>query len=241
MTIIVCLAAVVFGYLLGSVPTGFLVGRARGVDLRSVGSGNIGATNALRVLGKKAGVIVLILDAAKGALACWGLPRLAEVVGPTAGSDQNLLSVLAGAGAILGHNYTCWLKFKGGKGVATSAGVLAVITPVALLLATAVWVIVFVVGRYVSLASISAALALPFLVWLTKGNSFLTAFAVLMAAVVIYAHRSNIKRLVNGTEHRFGRNKALDAAEEPLRGTDTTETTEFQRRQTGGVARTLEH
>ncbi|HOK76287.1 MAG TPA: glycerol-3-phosphate 1-O-acyltransferase PlsY [Verrucomicrobiota bacterium] len=241
MTIILCLAAVVFGYLLGSVPTGFLVGRARGVDLRSVGSGNIGATNALRVLGKKAGAMVLILDAAKGALACWGLPRLAAVVGPTAGSDQNLLSVLAGAGAILGHNYTCWLKFKGGKGVATSAGVLAVITPVALLLATAVWVIVFVVGRYVSLASISAALALPFLVWLTKGNSFLTAFAVLMAAVVIYAHRSNIKRLVNGTEHRFGRNKALDAAEEPLRGTDTTETTEFQRRQTGGVARTLEH
>ncbi|MGC8989317.1 MAG: glycerol-3-phosphate acyltransferase, partial [Verrucomicrobiia bacterium] len=140
--------------------------------------------------------------------------------------------------AILGHNYTCWLKFRGGKGVATSAGVLAVITPVALLLATAVWAIVFLVGRYVSLASISSALALPFLVWVTKGNSFLTAFAVLMAVVVIYAHRSNIKRLMNGTEHRFGRDRALEATEEHRRGADTTE---FQTRQTGGEARTADH
>lgn len=238
MTIILCLAAIVVGYLLGSVPTGFLVGRARGVDLRSVGSGNIGATNALRVLGKKTGAIVLILDAAKGALACWGVPRLATMVGPTAGADQNLLSVLAGAGAILGHNYTCLLRFRGGKGVATSAGVLAVITPTALLLAVAVWAIVFIVGRYVSLASISAALALPFLVWLTKGNSFLAAFAVVMAAVVIYAHRSNIKRLMNGTEHRFGRTKTSGAAEEPWRATDTAE---FQKTQPGGEAGTVDH
>jgi|YNPBryantNP2012_1023418.scaffolds.fasta_scaffold10960_3 glycerol-3-phosphate acyltransferase PlsY len=238
MTIILCLAAIVVGYLLGSVPTGFLMGRARGVDLRSVGSGNIGATNALRVLGKKAGAIVLILDAAKGALACWGVPRLATAIGPTVGADQTLLSVLAGAGAILGHNYTCWLRFRGGKGVATSAGVLAVITPAALLLATAVWVIVFAVGRYVSLASISAALALPFLVWFTKGNSFLAAFAVVMSAVVIYAHRSNIKRLMNGTEHRFGRTKAPGTAEEPQHGTDTTE---LQRRQPGGDAGTVGH
>lgn len=196
---------VVAGYLLGSIPTGFLVGRAKGVDLRAVGSGNIGATNTLRVLGKKAGAFVLLIDALKGAIACWVAPRLGAAIGADVSSDSNLLAVFAGSGAILGHNYTCWLRFRGGKGVATSAGVLLVLAPLAFLLEVVVWGTVFYLTRYVSVASITAAMTLPFLVALTKQTATLTVFASAMAIIVIYAHRSNIRRLLNGTEHRFGR------------------------------------
>ncbi|MCX8108656.1 MAG: glycerol-3-phosphate 1-O-acyltransferase PlsY [Verrucomicrobiae bacterium] len=203
MTELLYITTLVLGNLLGSVPTGFLVGRVRGVDLRTVGSGNIGATNTVRVLGKTAGAVVLTIDAAKGVLACWGIPRLFASVAPGFSPDRSLLAVVAGCGAILGHNYTCWLGFKGGKGVATSAGVLAVLAPVAFLLEVVVWGGVFLVSRYVSLASITAAVALPFLVWATEKNTLLTAFSTGIAVIVAYAHRSNIKRLMTRTEHRF--------------------------------------
>lgn len=207
MAVTLFLLTAVAGYCLGSIPTGFLVGRARGVDMRALGSGNIGATNALRVLGKTAGIVVLAVDVCKGFLACWGLPRVMAFVVPAAAPDhhQHLLAVAAGAGAILGHNYTCWLGFRGGKGVATSAGVLAVLTPMALLLAVAVWGVVFIASRYVSLASISAAAVLPLLVSLTGGKLALIIFTALMAVAVILGHRTNIGRLLNRTEHRFAR------------------------------------
>ncbi len=190
-------------YLIGSVPTGYLIGRARGVDLRALGSGNIGATNALRVLGKPAGILVLAVDALKGVLAAWGLPRIATTL--VSGPTIEPLTVMAGVAVILGHNYTCWLRFKGGKGIATSAGVLVVLVPLAFFLALLCWGGVFLLSRYVSLASVSSAVALPLLVWATRCSGTMIAFSAVLAAMAIYRHRPNLKRLRNGTEHRATR------------------------------------
>ncbi len=200
--------AAVGGYLAGSIPTGYLVAAAKGIDIRSVGSGNIGATNVFRVLGKAPGLLVLLADAAKGFLACWLLPHVPAVwneglKGSPAGQER--LALLAGVAAILGHNYSCWLKFRGGKGVATTAGVLLALVPKAFLVGLGVWLAVFGLSRYVSLASIAAALALPVAVWAVGSSSTLTAVATLLGALAIFKHRSNIQRLWQGTEHRFGR------------------------------------
>jgi acyl phosphate:glycerol-3-phosphate acyltransferase len=199
------------GYLLGSIPTGFLVGRAKGIDIRKAGSGNIGATNAFRILGRTAGALVLLADAAKGFLACWvaagpGASCLASMTTVPA-SAREQLAVMAGFAAILGHNYPCWLKFKGGKGVATTAGVLLALVPKALLIDLSVWLIVLGLSRYVSLASIAAALALPLAVWLAGGSPILIGLAALLGALAIYKHKANIRRLLLGTEHRLGRGK----------------------------------
>jgi glycerol-3-phosphate acyltransferase PlsY len=193
------------GYLLGSLPTGYLVGRARGVDIRREGSGNIGATNALRVLGKAAGLFVLTVDALKGLLAVLALGRwLPRTVGVAPGGTD-LTAVVAGVAAILGHNYTCWLGFKGGKGIATSAGVLLALMPAALGWCCLVWGVVFALSRYASLASISAAAALPFAVWFTGHEPLLTGVGLALGALAIYKHRANIRRLLEGTEHRWSR------------------------------------
>ncbi len=201
----------VAAYLLGSIPTGYLVARAKGVDIRAAGSGNIGATNVLRVLGKPAGVLVLLADAAKGFLACWLLPNLVPLVlGAPAGESAAARSGLAMAGgvaAIVGHNYTCWLRFKGGKGVATSAGVFLALAPLAVAILLVTWLVIFGLSRYVSVASVAAAVLLPLAVWLTGGGGVLTAVAVALGALAIYKHRSNLRRLRDGTEHRFGTRK----------------------------------
>jgi glycerol-3-phosphate acyltransferase PlsY len=182
------------------------------VDIRKAGSGNIGATNVLRVLGKPAGILVLAIDALKGALACWLLPAAAiALAGAEAAPEVEGLRIAAGLAAILGHNYTCWLRFKGGKGIATSAGVLLVWMPAALGLALLVWVLAFLVSGYVSLASVVAAFALPFIVWLTGGSATLIAVAAVLGALAIYKHRSNIQRLRAGTEHRFRRSRTNGA------------------------------
>jgi acyl phosphate:glycerol-3-phosphate acyltransferase len=199
----------VAAYLLGSLPTGYLAGKAKGIDIRTVGSGNIGATNVFRFLGKTAGLLVLLVDAAKGFLACWLLARggadFLQARASTAGVKLEWLEIIAGVGAILGHNYTCWLGFKGGKGVATTAGVLLALFPRAFLIGLGVWVLVFALSRYVALASIAAAAALPFAVWLCGAPSHLTVVAALLGVLAIWKHRSNIQRLCNGTEHRMGR------------------------------------
>jgi acyl phosphate:glycerol-3-phosphate acyltransferase len=213
------IATAAAAYLLGSIPTGYLAGRAKGLDIRTVGSGNIGATNAFRILGKTAGALVLLGDAAKGFLACWLLARLAAQHLLPSGSDPapalEYLSIVAGIAAILGHNYTCWLRFKGGKGVATTAGVLLALFPKAFLIGLGVWLLVLAVSRYVSLASISAALALPFAAWLCGASPTLIGVAAFLGALAIYKHRSNIRRLLDGTEHRFGRKAAGGSAESP--------------------------
>lgn len=196
---------ILIGYLLGSIPTGFLVAKARGVDIRTLGSGNIGATNVFRILGKPAGFFVLFADALKGWLAVAVVAELAwrQFVPGSGEAAREWLAICAGVAAVLGHNYTCWLHFKGGKGIATSAGVLAALVPWALLIILSIWILVFAFSRYVSLASISASATLPLATWLTTGSRRLTIITGLMAALAIYKHKSNIQRLLNGTENRI--------------------------------------
>ena len=198
-------------YLLGSIPTGYLVARARGVDIRTVGSGNIGATNALRVLGKSAGITVLVLDALKGFIAvAWlaeGLPSLFNL----SIADPQAHQVLAGVCAVLGHNYTCWLRFKGGKGIATTAGVYLALASLPLLIALGVFLLALLLTRYVSVGSIAAAVALPVAVWILKPHAILLAVATTALGVLaIYKHAGNIQRLLAGTESRMGK-KTQDA------------------------------
>ena len=204
---------VLIAYLLGSVPTGFLVAKARGIDIRTVGSGNIGATNVFRILGKPAGIFVLLADAAKGWLAVFVVARL--ISGwfyPEAGAlAQEWFRLCAGIAAILGHNYTCWLHFKGGKGIATSAGVLVALVPVPLLVVLGIWIIVFALSRYVSLASILAAFALPFAAWAFRGSQTMIFVTAALAALAIYKHKANIQRLINGTENRIGAQKRVSS------------------------------
>ena len=199
----------VLAYLLGSIPTGFLVGKAKGIDVRKVGSGNIGATNAFRIFGKAAGSFVLLADALKGFLACKILA--AGIAQMWAASDMatlhEQLPIIAGVSAVLGHNFTCWLKFKGGKGIATSAGVLVAWVPWALLIVFVTWLVVFGAGRYVSLASIAAAVVLPFAVWGTGGGATFIFITSALSALAIYKHKPNIRRLLDGTENRVGSNK----------------------------------
>src|SRR5438876_250842 len=171
--------------MLGSIPTGYLVAAARGIDIRTVGSGNIGATNVFRYFGVPAGIFVLLADAFKGWLAVVAVTRLLCSWLPAAASPQacEWLAIVSGLAAILGHNFTCWLHFKGGKGIATSAGVLVALVPSALLIILGIWILVFGLSRYVSLASICAAAALPFATWLTKRSATLTCITAAMAGL----------------------------------------------------------
>ncbi len=204
------IVAAMAGYLLGSIPTGFLLGRLWGIDIRAIGSGNIGATNAFRALGAKGGAIVLLVDAAKGWLAATvAAGAICSWFWPEATTrQQEWFAILAGLCAILGHNYTCWLRFKGGKGIATSAGVLLALAPWPLLVGFVVWMAVFALTRYASLASILGALALPPAALLAGQTSIIIGIASVMAALAVYQHRTNIKRLLKGTESRIGRPKA---------------------------------
>lgn len=191
-------------YLLGSIPTGYLVARVRGVDIRAAGSGNIGATNVMRILGKPAGIAVLVVDGLKGFAACaWLCDVMAGAFGvPLA--QANSLRIVAGVAAVVGHNFTCWLHFRGGKGIATSAGAYFALAPLAAGIALGVWMVMLALGRYVSLASIAAAVALPTAVWLTKGLALGLVTSVL-GLMAIWKHRGNIGRLLKGTESRLGR------------------------------------
>jgi len=197
-------------YLLGSIPTGFLVAKARGIDIRAMGSGNIGATNVFRILGKVAGVLVLLADAAKGCVAVLVVaPAFCGWFNaPSTPMARDWFGICAGTAAILGHNYTCWLKFKGGKGIATSAGVLAALVTVPLLIILGIWIMVFALTRYVSLASISAAFSLPFATWAVGKNWTLVLVTAALAVLAIYRHKANIRRLINGTENRIALKKA---------------------------------
>lgn len=204
MDIVAYGATALGAYLLGSIPTGYLVARVRGVDIRAAGSGNIGATNVMRILGKPAGIAVLVVDGLKGFAACaW----LCDVVAGAFGvplAQANSLRIVAGVAAVVGHNFTCWLHFRGGKGIATSAGAYFALAPLAAGIALGVWMVMLALGRYVSLASIAAAVALPTAVWLTKGLALGIVTSVL-GLMAIWKHRGNIGRLLKGTESRLGR------------------------------------
>jgi glycerol-3-phosphate acyltransferase PlsY len=197
MSAAIFIGCAVASYLIGSIPTGFLWAKARGIDIRTVGSGNIGATNVMRTLGKGPGITVLLMDTLKGFIPVFLGPRLFGQV------DAASLQIVCCVAVIAGHNWTCWLKFKGGKGVATSAGALLAFLPFPLACALAVWLIVFLLSRYVSLASICAAVSLPIATWFIEKDMTLFIFTVIVAAVAIYKHKSNIQRLLAGTENRI--------------------------------------
>lgn len=191
---------------MGSCPNGLLISRARGIDIRQHGSGNIGATNVLRVLGKKWGYLVFFLDALKGfaavAIAYALASRSPGIIRP------EVVGIVGGLACILGHTFPVWLRFRGGKGVATSAGVLLGLMPIAVISVFLIWLVVFKITHYVSVASMSAAAALPLFVTLYLRLHFLTGatllpFSILIAGVVIWRHRSNIARLWQGREERF--------------------------------------
>ena len=205
----------VTAYLLGTIPFGLLISRARGIDIRQRGSGNIGATNVWRVLGTKWGLLTLFCDAAKGWLAVWAGMRWAAA-DPGVLGDSSLAGIVAALGCIVGHSFPVWLGFKGGKGVATSLGVLVGMMPLASAIVLGVWLVVFLLSRYVSLASIAAALALPTVVLALLSSGRLSGqanlyFACVAGALVVRRHRENITRLLQGTENRFGRSKPSQA------------------------------
>ena len=207
--LVMALGVSLVGYLFGSLPTGHLVGRFLGVDISKHGSGNIGATNVLRVLGRRWGYFVFFIDTLKGFLAVRAAFYLVQIA--KIGVERiKLVGILAAVTCILGHTFPIWLRFRGGKGVATSAGALLGLMPAAIVAMFFVWLIIFQLTRYVSLASIGAAVALPVVVGIlilrkSVTDAALLYFSVLIAGVVIWRHRSNLKRLLNGTERRFSR------------------------------------
>jgi len=193
-------------YLLGSVPFGFLVARARGIDIRQVGSGNIGATNVFRCVSKPLGVLTFLLDMAKGVAGARVIPWLAAYW--FGGETGNMpFWVACGFLTVAGHNWPVFLGFRGGKGVATSAGLLLGLAPAGCGVALATWAVVFVTTRYVSVASITAAAALGVVAWLPfcrqESGWWFPLMLNVLAALAIGRHRGNIRRLLNGTESRF--------------------------------------
>lgn len=214
--------AAVIGYLLGSLPFGYLVARSRGVNIFEVGSRNPGATNVRRVLGSGPGNLVLALDALKGAVAAgWALLAFTEVV---VSYDFNLwgmafaqrivedgwipIGVAGLVGALAGHSFSCFTGFKGGKGVATGAGGFLVLFPVGIAMALVVWGLTAWLTRYASLASMLGALTLPLAAWLLHASLLLLGVSGLIAVFVIVRHRANVARLLNGTESKMGARSA---------------------------------
>ncbi len=206
--------AAVVGYLIGALPFGYLVARSKGINIFEHGSKNPGATNVRRVLGKGPGNLVFALDAVKGALAA-GWPLLGfwphegtidlSIGGHPlyAGSIVLVMALIGLFAALVGHCFSCFTRFRGGKGVATTVGGVLVLMPIVVAIAAAIWALVFYSLRYVSLASILAAISLPISAFLLGRPPLLSGFAALIALFVVIRHRANIVRLMNGTENRF--------------------------------------
>lgn len=211
-TTTVLILAALTGYLCGALPFGYWAGKLKGIDIRQHGSGNIGATNVIRVLGKPIGIPVFLLDMFKG----WLPVILAATWMTRAGGSVEMVSVAkvtAGFCAVLGHMFTFFLSFKGGKGIATTAGVLLGVSLAGFIGGWIAWLIVFFASKYVSLASIAAALAVPTsmaLVMAREGrwDGVLLGFGIVVMVLAIYKHRANIQRLIAGTENRAGAKKS---------------------------------
>ncbi|MEA2011477.1 MAG: glycerol-3-phosphate 1-O-acyltransferase PlsY [Verrucomicrobiota bacterium] len=193
-------------YLLGSIPFAFLAGKMKGIDIRKHGSGNIGATNALRVLGKPIGVCCFLLDFLKGFFPVFLASKYLL-------TDYPFASVVITLGCVIGHIFTCFLKFKGGKGVATSAGTLTALAPLPVLIAFLCWIIIFKISGYVSLGSICAAVICPVLTITmklsAKGNYPVPNIVLIcfLSLIIIIRHKTNIKRLLKGEENKFRKKK----------------------------------
>jgi len=200
------LLVAIVSYLIGSVPSGYIAGRIAGIDIRTAGSGNIGATNVTRTLGKHYGYPVFIADFGKGILAVF----IATSIARSENLSVALLDVVAAVCCVLGNAFPIWLGFRGGKGVAVSAGLLFALMPVAAVIVILIWILLFYLTRYVSLASILAALSLPVTVFLLLRFNQMSEWTFLyvsiaLTAFVVFRHRSNISRLLQGTEQRFSR------------------------------------
>jgi len=199
------LALIATSYLAGSIPFAYLIARARGVDIRRVGSGNVGATNVFRSVGRGWGVLTFVCDALKG--------FLPAVLGPSAAAAWSgtpahpAFGLICGLAAVGGHTWPLFLGFKGGKGVATSAGMMIGAAPLAAAAGLAAWLLVFIPLRYVSLASIVAAIAAPAAAWLVYApdDPWRPGALTALGALIVIRHRSNIRRLISGTELRAGR------------------------------------
>ncbi|MBN1556929.1 MAG: glycerol-3-phosphate 1-O-acyltransferase PlsY [Lentisphaerae bacterium] len=190
-------------YLLGAVPFGWLIGRARGVDVRRAGSGNIGATNVFRTVGKPWGILAFACDALKGYLAVRAVPALAAALTHT--HPPAWLPVACACAAVAGHNWPVYLRFRGGKGVATSAGALLGLAPLLVAGGLLTWLVLFLATRFVSLASMLTAAAVAAASWFRypDGPHLVPAAFTLLAVLTLWRHKANIRRLLNGTEHRF--------------------------------------
>lgn len=204
-------AAGVVSYLLGAVPFGFLVARAHGIDIRRAGSGNVGATNVFRTLGRGPGMLTFACDVLKGFLAAFAIPLLTARW--AALDDRTALSLLCMFCVVAGHNWPVFLGFRGGKGVATSAGALLGLAPAAMGAAFFAWLLLFLTVRIVSVASLAAAFVAAAAAWVLHGladdsNVLLPIALTILAVVAIWRHKANIQRLFNGTERRFQPGKA---------------------------------
>lgn len=206
--IVSLLLAAVVGYLLGALPFGYLVAKAKGVNIFEVGSKNPGATNVRRVLGHGPGNLVLLLDAAKGALAVGWMILLSRNGGNIAPDDLLPLEVTGLVAAMLGHSFSCFTKFKGGKSVATGAGGFLVLFPLGMGIGFVVFSLTLALSRYVSVASMLGAASLPFAAFAFKQPSPVISLAAMAAAFVIYRHRANLARIRAGTESKVGQKKA---------------------------------
>ena len=199
---------IIVAYILGSVPNALWIGKVfKGIDIREHGSKNTGSTNATRVLGAKLGILTLILDISKGAIpVALSLFMKADLLENITGIS-NLDFIMIGIFAIVGHRFSIFMKFKGGKAVATTVGVFTVLVPKALLLAAVVFFVIFALTRYVSVSSITAAISLPIFIFFLYGDIPYTVFGGIITILIIVKHKSNIQRLLNGTESRFTINK----------------------------------
>ena len=215
---LICAALVLASYIVGSLPFGFWISKSLGVDIRNQGSGNIGATNVLRTLGRKVGITVLILDISKGFLPVLIGSIIIFNQLPDSMLDKEEIKgtiyVLLAIGAILGHNYTFWLGFKGGKGIATSAGAIMPFLPEVLIGSLFVWILFFFLSRYVAIASIAAAFSIPILTVSLDHNYLfpdinsswpVISFGIIASIMAVWRHRSNIQRLIKGEEDQFER------------------------------------
>ena len=187
--------SILLGYAMGSVPFAFLLARRAGIDVRVAGSGNVGAANVLRTTGLPLGVTVMMLDIGKGA---------ASVLTAYAAAGTVSSMAAAGAAAIVGHIYPVWLRFHGGKGVAVAAGVFAVLAPVATVAASVVFFATAWLSRLISLGSMAATVTLPSAAWLTGAPPAVVSAAFGCAALILFRHRANMRRILGGTEQRFG-------------------------------------
>ncbi|MFH1552381.1 MAG: glycerol-3-phosphate 1-O-acyltransferase PlsY [Candidatus Omnitrophota bacterium] len=196
--------SVIAAYLIGAFPTAYVAGKLlKGIDIRKYGSGNVGATNVFRTLGKVPGFLVFAIDFLKGTAAVTLIPLGLQKISPDIVGTYGFIYIMLGAAAISGHIWPVFLAFKGGKGVATTAGVMVGLSPGIFLVCFAVWIIVFAIWKYVSLASIIAAVALPVFAALAGKSLDFILFCAVLCMVGIYAHRDNIRRLIQGTEGKI--------------------------------------